>query len=212
MERDGVLHHGKNRQDWLKNGHRGHWESRFRLIKPPALGCTLGERSVYWEPPSEVAQWEPPGHWEANRFVSFAGNGYGDYWCWYPASADSFGIPVVLCPHDELEAEIFAPNFQAFLFRSILESWIGITEDALAHFDGGPSDYGKFIQANVCTLEPYLNPEWVDTLKEISERELTEHKYRFESLYSLLEPDEADALLTNFVAGRVGETFRPMKG
>ena len=212
MERDGVLHHGKDREDWLKNWHRGHWEPRVRLIKPPALSCTLGERSVYWEPPAEVAQWDPPEYWKDSVFASFAGNGYGDYWCWYPELADSHGTPVVFCPHDYMEAEIFAPNFEAFLFRSILESWIGITEDALEQFDSGKSDYKKFIKANVCTLEPYLNPQWVETLKRISERELTKHEYRFESLYSLLEQDEADALLKNFVTGRVGETLKPIKG
>lgn len=213
MERDGVLHHGKDREDWLKNWHRGHWETRVRLVKPPALSCTLGERSVYWEPPAEVAQWDPPEYWKDSVFASFAGNGYGDYWCWYPELADSHGTPVVFCPHDYMEAEIFAPNFEAFLFRSILESWIGITEDELEQFDSGKSDYEKFIKANVCTLEPYLNPQWVETLKRISERELTKHEYRFESLYSLLEQDEADALLKNSVfTGRVGETFRPMKG
>jgi hypothetical protein len=58
------------------------------------------------------------------------------------------------------------------------------------------------------TVDP---SQWVETLKRISERELTEHKYKFESLYSLLEQDEADALLKKFVTGRVGETFRHMK-
>jgi hypothetical protein len=39
MEREGVIHHGKDREDWLKNLHRGHWEPRVRLVKPPALSC-----------------------------------------------------------------------------------------------------------------------------------------------------------------------------
>jgi hypothetical protein len=211
MERDGVLHHGKDREDWLKNWHRGRWETRFRLSKPPALSCTLGERSVYWVPPAEVGHWVPPGYWKDRVFVSFASNSYGDYWCWDPESSDSRGMPVIFCPHDYIEAEIFAPNFEAFLFRSILESWIGITEDAFGRFDGGKSDYREFIKANVSALEPYLNPQWAENLKRISERELTEHKYKFESLYSLLEQDEADAMLKSFVAGRVGETFRPTK-
>jgi len=196
MERDGVLHHGKD---------------RVRLIEPPALSCTSGERSVYWLPPSEVAHWDPPEYWKEGNFVTFAGNGYGDYWCWYPELADSHGLPVVFCPHDYIEAEIFAPNFEAFLFRSVLESWIGIPESALGHFDGGKSDYKKFVEANIRTLEPYLNPQWVEALNRISERELTEHKYKLESLYSLLEKDEANALLKNFVTGRVGEPFRHMK-
>ena len=213
MERDGVLHHGKDRKDWLKNAHRGQWETRFRLVKPPALSCALGGRSVYWDPPAEVARWVPPDYWKDSIVASFASNGYGDYWCWYPEFADSQGIPVIYCPHDYIEAEIFAPNFEAFLFRAILESWIGITEDALGQFDGGKSDYRKFIKANVCTLEPYLNPHWVETLKRISERELTEHEYKYESLYSLLERDEADALLKDSVfTGRVGESFRATKG
>ena len=212
MEREGVIHHGKDREDWLKNWHRGHWEPRVRLIKPPALSCTLGERSVYWDPPAEVGQWHPPEYWKDRVFVSFASSSYGDYWCWDPDLADSHGLPVIFCPHDYMEAEIFAPNFEAFLFRSVLESWIGITEHELEQFDGGKSDYEKFIKANVCTLEPYLNPQWVETLQSISERELTEHKYRLESLYSLLEQDEADALLKSFVPGRIGETFRPTQG
>jgi hypothetical protein len=213
MERDGVLHHGKDREDWLKNSHRGNWETRFRLIKPPALSCALGGRSVYWDPPAEVARWVPPDYWKDSIVASFASNGYGDYWCWYPEFADSQGIPVIYCPHDYIEAEIFAPNFEAFLYRAILESWIGITEDALGQFDGGKADYKRFIKANVCTLEPYLNPLWVETLKRISERELTEHEYKYESLYSLLERDEADALLKESVfTGRVGESFRAVQG
>ena len=111
-----------------------------------------------------------------------------------------------------MEAEIFAPNFEAFLLRSILESWIGLPGHLLEQFDGGKYDYEKFIKANVCTLEPYLKPQWAETLKRLSERELTEHKYRFESLYSILEQDEADALLENLITGRIGEKFRPMKG
>ena len=213
MERDGVIHHGKDREDWLKNWRRGHWETRVRLVKPPALGCTLGERSVYWEPPAQVAHWRPPEYRKDSVFVVLAGNGYGDYWCWYPEFADSHGMPVVFCPHDYIFAEVFAPNFEAFLFRSILESWIGIPEDALEQFEGGKADYEKFIRANVSTLEPYLNPQWVETVKRISERELTEHEYRLESVYSLLEQDEADALLKESVfTGRVGETFKHMEG
>lgn len=212
MERNGVVHHGKDRADWLRNWHRGRWEPRARLNDPPALACTLGERSVFWEPPAEVGRWEPPEYWQDRVFVSFATNSYGDYWCWAPGSADSHGMPVIFCPHDELEAEIFAPNFEAFLYRSLLESWMGIPGDALGQFDGGKSDYEEFIRANVRTLEPYLNSGWVETLRRISERELTEHKYRFESLYSLLEKDEADAMLETFVTGRVGETFKPAKG
>ena len=98
MERDGVLHHGKDREDWLKNWHRGHWETRVRLVKPPALSCTLGEYSVYWEPPAEVGQWDPPEYWKDSGPASFARNGYGDCWCWYSELADSFGTPVAFCP------------------------------------------------------------------------------------------------------------------
>jgi hypothetical protein len=124
MERDGVLHYGKDREDWLKNWKRLNWNAgRYRLVKPAALSCTGGDYTVYWHTPMMTALWRPPEYWKSDTFVSFAGNGYGDQWCWYPEFADSQGTPVLFCLHDCNEAEIFASNFEAFLFRSILESW-----------------------------------------------------------------------------------------
>jgi hypothetical protein len=53
-------------------------------------------------------------------FVSFACNGAGDDWCWYPPAAVNGKVPVLSCPHDSDTAEFFAPNFITAVYRQII--------------------------------------------------------------------------------------------
>ena len=79
--------------------------------------------------------------------IPFAGNGRGDYYCWYPPWQSGPEPPVVFAVHDELSSYTFARTFEEFLVRCMLEHFAAV-EDA----DGRSS-----WQAQVSILTPVLS-------------------------------------------------------
>ena len=90
-----------------------------------ALAIASGH--VEWYTPDAIAEYEPAEYWDPSlTLVPFAQNGGGDLWCFHPAAAEGDRVPVTLCPHDGMEAEIFAPDVAGFWFRQLLNAFAEI--------------------------------------------------------------------------------------
>jgi hypothetical protein len=85
--------------------------------------------------------------------VPFAGNGYGDQYCWYPRWQDDREPPVVLFVHDELESRLFARGFADFLGRCMLQHFAA---------DGSSADgpgRSELWSAHLDIVRPYVDGE-----------------------------------------------------
>jgi hypothetical protein len=100
------------------------------------LVCAPWYTRVEWYTPEEMTRWRPPDYWIPRPIIAFARSGSGDEWCWFPELTDDLGTRVVFCAHDENDAEIYATNFQAFLYRILLESFAYIGPKGIADFVG----------------------------------------------------------------------------
>lgn len=88
--------------------------------------------------------------------VPFAGNGYGDFYCWYspwmePGATE---LPVVFFVHDERESHQFAHTFSECLVRCFLQ------QAALWAREGtdGAADAATLWEAHRAILVPVLDP------------------------------------------------------
>lgn len=173
------------------------------LENPSAL--LMASFHVEWMDPKDIAEHEPEDHWDKKlTLVPFAQNGAGDLWCFHPGGKHGEEIPIALVIHDELDAEIFAPSFEGFLFRQLL--------NALAEIDPSQAKYTpeetlKCVGAEIKTLTPYVRKEWIDVLKEVASRPMTtkpKSGYR-----SFITFNDAKALAaTTFGYDKLDSTFR----
>lgn len=208
MQRDGLLRYGDSREEWL-----AHWR-QICLTRPPALICTgAGAVPVEWFTVEEMQDWTAPEYWKPDIIIAFAGNGAGDVWTWFPRLRKEHGVPVVFCFHDQNEAQVYAPDFEAFLYRALLDTWTYIDAGSVEGFDGGIDAFQKYLQANVAVLEPYLRPEWFKTLQEIVHRPLEYHEQpRRGRFFRLTTEEEIRSFLAPEVfTGLVSTTFEHME-
>jgi hypothetical protein len=122
--------------------------------------------SIEWDrEPNAIAAFEGddvlrPG------LVPFAGNGYGDQYCWYPRWQTGPEPPVVFYVHDELESPLFAATFTQCLCRCFLQhfaQWDQDEEDRQSH----PLDMQTLWDAHLAILGPYLDSEQEGLLTEV---------------------------------------------
>jgi hypothetical protein len=85
----------------------------------------------------------------------------GDLWCFHPAAAEGDQVPVALCPHDEMQAEIFAPDLAGFWFRQLLQAF---AEMDVAHTRYDEAKQLEEARAEIRTIARYVRPEWVAVL------------------------------------------------
>jgi hypothetical protein len=186
MVADGVTQYGGNRDEWHKN--------------PPALA--IASIHVEWYAPDAIADYEPAEYWDRSlTLVPFAQNGGGDLWCFHPAAAEGDQIPVALCPHDEMQAEIFAPDLAAFWFRQLLEAF---AEMDVAHTKFDEAEQQQQARAEIGTIARYAPKEWVAVLEEVASRPVKRKK----DILSFLSRSEASELVkATLQYARLGETF-----
>jgi hypothetical protein len=116
-----------------------------------------------WLPPEGIldytfADYHKPG------FVPFAGNCAGDAWCWWPEQTSALGTPVVLCPHDDMEGKVDAPNFQGAIYRRILDYANGM----LTRED--EPEARKHLRWFAREMKPYFMPRWIETIESLAAR------------------------------------------
>lgn len=93
--------------------------------------------------------------------VPFAGNGFGDQYCWYPPWQTGVDMPVLLVDHDEGRGRLFAGDFGQCLCRCFLRSF------ADEHPDGPYVAAHALWDAHFAILQPFLAPEQLDMLRNV---------------------------------------------
>lgn len=200
----GRLQFGNNSEHWAAN-----WQT-IVMTEPPALVCSPWHLAVEWFSIDELIDWAPPDYWKPNRFVSFAGNGCGDQWCWDPDRTNKHGTPILLCRHDEDEAEIFAASFSDFLYRILVESFAYISYDARNELNVDDDQYRRYLDLNIQTVAPYLHPDRVATLQGILRNDFTDDE-KEECLYLITKAEKDRILEREIFIGDVGQTFEHME-
>jgi hypothetical protein len=112
-------------------------------------------RTIEWDRhPDDLAMTDgADGHLRPG-FVPFAGNGYGDSYCWYPRWQSSAPEPPVLfVPHDELFARVFARSFGECVLRCLLQ------DHAIwdVELDGAESLRRSLFSAHAGIIRPHLD-------------------------------------------------------
>ncbi len=97
--------------------------------------------------------------------VPFAGNGYGDSYCWYPRWQEGNEAPIVLALHDEYEGELFAMTFAQCLCRCFLQTFA--EPDAAKEFHLPPE---AIWDAQFEILLPFLSSAEAGQLREVRAR------------------------------------------
>ena len=184
MTADGVTDYTQNRDQWQ--------------VKPPAL--MMVSHHVEWWGLEDVVNWDAPDYY-ALTFVPFAANGAGDLWAWYPASGTE---EVVFVPHDENAAQHYAPHFEGFLFRHIVQGLAEIYEHAGQTYT--PEQRVQDAKANVNTLAPYLRPAWVSLLNELTSRPL-EFDKAWRCFGFLKRKDAKEIVERELAMSNLGEEF-----
>jgi len=116
----------------------------------------------------------------------------------------------VFCAHDENDAEIYAANFQSFLYRILLESFAYIGPKGIADFDG-ESGYKRYLELNVAVLEFVLKPEWIETFRALLAEDFVVREDDNEVL-CLLDQRELEELHEQHILLRdVGQHFEHMQ-
>lgn len=199
----GRLRFGVDRDDWTTN-----WQA-IVLDSPPALVCAPWHTTVEWCTPEAMISWEAPEYWKPNAFVTFAGNGYGDRWCWDPTRKKADVAPVVLCRHDENETEIYASSFGDFLYRVLLEGFAQISYDDRDELDGDDSTYNRYLSLNVDAIERCISPRQTAALRDILTNDFQDDED--EECYFLISASEKDAIVKrDLLVDDVGTTFQHM--
>lgn len=142
---------------------------------------SLGEHVQWWSL-RRIANWQPPSNWSAaTDAVPFAQTAAGALWCWYPSWATGNTPPVVLVTPGE-EARLYAPNFEGFLFRQLLEQLSG------AHPARDEAEFTALAGAALDDVRPFLRSNWLALLDAVRERPL--HRNEQSGCPQFLEPEE----------------------
>jgi len=112
-------------------------------------------------------EWGPPSvDSPAAGIVVFATVGSGDMWGFAPAWRVGTKLPVVLCDHERSKATGWAPSFDAFVFRAIVDDYL---ENLFAHRrDPKAPDPGARLVENAQLAGPYLTARQVRGLARVA--------------------------------------------
>jgi hypothetical protein len=164
------------------------------LIGPASAISTIpGDGYLYmhemeWYGLQEIAAFEFDDYYQPHLsgLVPFAFNGGGDKWCWQADKTDDRGTRVLLCYHDTGSAVVFAPNFQAALYRQALEyahGWVG--REYVSLVEGR-----AYLHRWSVDLAAIFPPAWCNVLAELATRTPVEWSDLGERDTTLLTPEE----------------------
>ncbi|MDH3457647.1 MAG: SMI1/KNR4 family protein [Gemmatimonadota bacterium] len=197
---EGRLRFGTSREDWEAN-----WTT-IVATAPPALMCAPWFMAVEWNSIDKLITWKAPNDWKPNRFVSFAGNGYGDHWVWNPDVETERGTPVILCRHDEYSAEIIAASFSDFLYRILLEGFAAISYDSRDDLNVDDVGFKQYLDLNIETVAPYIPRAYTETLRKLLLNDFCDDQD--EQCLSLLSMEDKQRIIERDLAVEgIGTTF-----
>jgi hypothetical protein len=158
------------------------------------LSLVLWWRSIEWD--RELEEIEAFKGDEVLRpgLVPFAGDGYGNSYCWYRRWQDGPEPPVILASRDDCEGRLFARTFAECLCRCFLRHF-ALALDSPVDTDG--TDNRQLWEAHLGILRPFLSPEQEALLASAGKR------------LSTKACDEADASIAAQVGARTLAAFQP---
>ncbi len=115
-----------------------------------------------WMPLTEMQSYEPE-EYQKPGFVPFASEADGSHWCWWPSA---YPESVVLCPRDCYDGEFYAPSFEGFLYRRLLD-FCGTGFD----MENGAEEAEEnrdILKTSVARLSDYLPNAWQKTLESLT--------------------------------------------
>ncbi len=152
-------------------------EQRFGMSIPDSYSDLAGTGALTWNGPERVdehlfltdLEWLTPAEIADYEFllaypgiVPFAISARRDEWAWYPTWSEA-GEPSVVLSERGMSATGYAPTFEAFLFRRLLEELAGtwLADDP----DFGPEGALRQIKGNLDLIRPVIRPPWYVVLK-----------------------------------------------
>lgn len=157
----------------------------------PLLGFWHGQ--VRWASSAEIVNEEPPEWWEPTlRLQRFAGNMYGDHWCFQPTKEHPDAVTFVA--HDLDEAVCFAPSFAFFLFRASLNALTFRSEHTWRHWSR--AEVTTIVSAGLDVVGTLVSPNLSRRLKDIVQggAQFVTEKTQKHGYYSWISQEEADSI------------------
>jgi hypothetical protein len=122
----------------------------------------LGWRGIEFDRSPEQALHDRPD-WLRPGLFDFAGNGFGDRYCFYPQwQDDAAEAPIVLVLHDEMMSRLFARSFAELLLRCMLEHYA--SEDANR----------AIFSSHLLIVRPWLEPAQTRVLEDATDAKACE--------------------------------------
>lgn len=160
----------------------------------PLLAFWHGQ--VRWTATAEIMNEEPPEWWEPSLHLQrFAGNMYGDHWCFQPTEA--YPTAVTHVAHDLDEATCFAPSFELFLFRATLNALTFCSEHTWR--DWSRDEVAKIMSGGVDVVSTLVSAKLALHLKNVMSRgaQFAKESQRKYGYYSWLTQEEADGIVAS---------------
>lgn len=155
---------------------------------------------LLWLPPGQIADYRFHRN-QIEGLIPFARTAQEDLWCFFPDLDAEVDGPVVYCPDEDEVAHIYAPDFEAFLYRRLLDEYActGLTE----HYDLQQSR--SVLRGYIDGLAPFLRSDWIERLRGIDARPWNKDANGY---YGTVDEDElAEIIATDIGYGRIDEEF-----
>ena len=141
------------------------------LKENPPLLLHAGGSDFELLTPSEMLNFIFPEEWDtdAHHFIPFAKTAEGNVYAFYVNEMYEGEYPIVLIWDDD-ETEFIAKSFEDFIFRKMMEAADDIDKEDLEADYGKENDaiehYRADIQADLTSIKPYLNADYVKVLED----------------------------------------------
>ena len=162
---DGMLFAGEYTEDWFENEY-----PKIRK-NPPLLLFNCDFEILYAEDvEAEMKKIADPNDYRKIpseiKLVPFGQNGSGDLYCFCLNEKKGKDIPVVLAPHDEIDATYLAKNLDDFIFISLMEA---VVNPYIPEERDEKTEYEDLV-AQFNSHKKYLNKHRQEILEDIYKR------------------------------------------
>lgn len=172
------------------------------LVSDKVAGLWMSR--YWWLTPDKIAnidhyQWP---FYKSTSLVPFARTPGGDNYCWFFSGAKE--VWIADCPRDSDFAEGWAPNFEGFVFRSLIEEFMGTWHiKDIAEASAMFQRYAEMVRS-------LLRPRWADILAHLASRVPVRSTMRGGEGYPcVLTQDEASKIVQSELAfPTLGKEFR----
>lgn len=146
------------------------WEAGL-LNRDVCQGLCLS--ALRWLSPNEIATLDWPA-WKISKLMPFAATFAGDHYCWFFESPGR--VWVADCPRDSDFASGYAPTFEGFVYRAILEEFVNTRLGKI--FELSDADLQALLIAIAERAARILPQEWSAVLNNFARRPLRSRMLR----------------------------------